>query len=59
MGELKRKIIQFLYKILPQEELQIEKDEFDEINKESRLLKGVKGSDKIEVAKNLGRQMLM
>ncbi len=49
MGKFKRKLIQFLYKLLPQRELQYEKREFDEINKEHRSLRGVKGSDKIKV----------
>lgn len=50
MGEFKRRVIQFLYKLLPQRELQYEKNELDEINKEHKTLRGVKGLDKVKVA---------
>jgi hypothetical protein len=57
MGEFKRKIVQFLYRLFPQKELQYEKNEFDEINKEHKSIRGVKGSDKIKVAMHRERRL--
>lgn len=57
MGELKRRIIQFLYRLLPQKEIQLDKEEFNDINEEHKLLRGLKGSDKIKVAKHMDRHL--
>ena len=57
MGELKRKIIMLLYRLFPQKTVQYNKEEFSEINNEHKLLKGVKGSDKIKVALHLERKL--
>jgi hypothetical protein len=57
MGQLKLRITAFLYRIFPQKQIQFEKEEFSEINKEHKLLKGVKGSDKVKLAKHIERQL--
>ena len=57
MGELKRRIIQFLYRLLPQKEIQLDKEEFNDINEEHKLLRGLKGSDKLKVAKHMDRHL--
>jgi hypothetical protein len=57
MGEFKRKIVLFLFRLFPQKAIQYNKEEFSEINDEHKLLKGVKGSDKIKVALHLERKL--
>lgn len=57
MREIKEKIILLLYRIFPQRRIQYEKEEFSDLNNEHKFLKGIKGSDKIRVAKHLERQL--
>ena len=57
MGEIKRKIISLLYRLFPQKEIQLNKEEFSEINEEHKFLKGLRGPDKIKVAKHLDRKI--
>ena len=53
MGEFKQKIISYLYGIFPLKELQLDKDEFSEMNEENEFLRGVKGLDKTKIVQNL------
>ena len=57
MGEIRIRIISFLYRLFPQKRIQWEKEEFSKINNEHKFLKGVEGSDKIKLAKHLERQL--